>query len=865
MSQKKKYGIVGVLAIILLLGFTSKDNRFQYIFNRLDKYVEEESPEKIYLHTDKQYYTSGETIWFKSYLLNGISHIPNTQSKVSYVELISPKDSILARRTLYSDELGGAGDIVVAPEWESGTYLLRSYTNYMRNDSAKRFFQKEIPIWKQKIAEHEINQSSLNSVLPDSLGQVIQVNRQNIKTMVPKIKVYPEGGYLIANMKNTIGIHATDDFGNGVEVMGSIKDSKGKHVEFFRTYKYGLGKVSFLPKKNETYVLSVKLDGKEKQYPFPEIKENGYRLGVRNVGEKIVIDVESTEKNGLYQSLLIGHLRGKTFFKHIESKGTNRYALELLIKELDDGVAHFTLFTPSGEPVCERLTFVDNSYNDVAIDIKTNKINFDKRERVEIDIDVTDNQGGIVKGDFSMSVVSSDSLDFYSETSDIRSWLLLDSDLKGTIENPGYFFEKDEKGFNKKFLLDALMLTHGWRRFVWKDFLKMGNKRKDLFDPEKGIFINGKTTDYQKPFATKPTKTSITFLEKGIYEEQKETDSKGRFSYGPFFFRDTVQTVIEAEFPQETKEKKRKNISIFVDPPLPSPPVDRLDRIGNNQVNEVYIKQYLSEARRQKISDYLYNPEATTLDEVVLTVKKKSLADKIAEEHGYAQNRLIVDSLPGAATSTIIDLLRQIPIVNIVGAVPSLQIYVRELGGTTRIGTQSPAEGLDNDGFSIISDVTNPEFNSGALILIDEAEVSIGFIDQMWASEVLFIDVLRPSEAFEYGSRGAQGVIRIFTKRGTDFIKNIEQLPGITNFKMAGFYKTREFFAPDYSKKAPEHYIPDYRSTLHWEPYVINRKNEKSRIKFYTSDNEGKYLIKIEGVTEDGRVVKRTQEIEIGA
>ncbi len=51
-------------------------------------------------------------------------------------------------------------------------------------------------------------------------------------------------------------------------------------------------------------------------------------------------------------------------------------------------------------------------------------------------------KGNPIKGDFSLSVISSDSLEKSSVTSDIRSWLLLDSDLKGTIENPGYFFEK---------------------------------------------------------------------------------------------------------------------------------------------------------------------------------------------------------------------------------------------------------------------------------------------------------------------------------------------------------------------------------------------------------------------------------------
>jgi len=48
---------------------------------------------------------------------------------------------------------------------------------------------------------------------------------------------------------------------------------------------------------------------------------------------------------------------------------------------------------------------------------------------------------------------------------------------------------------------------------------------------------------------------------------------------------------------------------------------------------------------------------------------------------------------------------------------------------------------------------------------------------------------------------------------------------------------------------------------LHWEPYVRTTTKYSSNIDFYTCDSKGFYLVNIEEITYDGRVVKRAKEI----
>ncbi len=48
----------------------------------------------------------------------------------------------------------------------------------------------------------------------------------------------------------------------------------------------------------------------------------------------------------------------------------------------------------------------------------------------------------------------------------IRTWMLLSSDVKGYIDNPEYYFESDD-GVHRR-AADTLMLIQGWRRYDWQ-------------------------------------------------------------------------------------------------------------------------------------------------------------------------------------------------------------------------------------------------------------------------------------------------------------------------------------------------------------------------------------------------------------
>jgi hypothetical protein len=102
--------------------------------------------EKIYLHTDKPYYVSGERIWFRAHLTDAVLHRPAIASRYVYVELIDPADVVIRRIKIRQDEQIYSGYMFIPEELPEGDYTLRAYTHYMRSMGGEYFFRKTVHI-----------------------------------------------------------------------------------------------------------------------------------------------------------------------------------------------------------------------------------------------------------------------------------------------------------------------------------------------------------------------------------------------------------------------------------------------------------------------------------------------------------------------------------------------------------------------------------------------------------------------------------------------------------------------------------------------------------------------------------------------
>jgi TonB-dependent SusC/RagA subfamily outer membrane receptor len=118
------------------------------------------------------------------------------------------------------------------------------------------------------------------------------------------------------------------------------------------------------------------------------------------------------------------------------------------------------------------------------------------------------------------------------------------------------------------------------------------------------------------------------------------------------------------------------------------------------------------------------------------------------------------------------------------------------------------------------------------------------------------IDVLKNvSNLAMYGSRGANGVIVIYTKRGEWHSAAIPSF----NIKQPiplGYQLPVEFYSPKYdTQKSLNNSKPDLRTTVYWKPNVVTDNEGNAKLDFYTADDPATYSVIIEGVSDDGRLI----------
>lgn len=128
----KLYSFKTVLLFIVFISFLAfnfpnQSNRLlMKIEGKLESYYDMGGPEKAYLETDRDTYVPGDTIWFKTYIVDGIAHGLSDKSRVAYVELVDGNDSIVAKRKVFIDGASGVGDFSTPKNFKKGEYNIRT-------------------------------------------------------------------------------------------------------------------------------------------------------------------------------------------------------------------------------------------------------------------------------------------------------------------------------------------------------------------------------------------------------------------------------------------------------------------------------------------------------------------------------------------------------------------------------------------------------------------------------------------------------------------------------------------------------------------------------------------------------------------
>lgn len=774
--------------------------------------------EKLYLHTDREFYFQGDSIWFKAYYLDGQTQqlIPGLNNM--YVEIFNNNGGTIHSQVSLITNGISDGNIQIPDTLKSGNYLLRAFTDFQKNFGEDAYFYKSLTISKIK---HSFDLSDDKSVNEDKSNLEIDV------------AFYPEGGCLLAGQLNTIGVKAIDNNGRNISVKGNIINKKGHIVSSFVTSYRGMGSFHFTPKTNEKYSVQIK------NYPnykskFIKIDRSGIKVefsGKENTDFifQVTTNSQSFQKNRYHIAIM--H-RGQVLFHQEFIQDRKKFLLRIKQSILPAGINRFILLDEQLKPISERL-FFSNKLNINNLDIKLEKDSYKQRSDVNINIFDKNEFSDESFSNLSVAIIDKNSAGVNGSKINILSSLLIDSELKGHIDSTtDYFIDEDQISSTKK--LNLLMLTQGWSKYIWNSIPEKSIPH--LVNETGGISISGKVKRLTSKKAVADGEVILGLSDSyghRIYDTKSNTN--GRFSFSNLSFFDTTAIYIQA-----LNKKGRNSTEVLLDSLFEKTPIISLTHLQSVKTaptiapKKIHLEKYNSEVEMKKFN---LKSGSILLDEVTVKAKRIEKDDGYTKSYGVADYSFkVVDAYK--VTDNIQSFLqRSIPGISFTNSSIVLRQRVTGLSGTP----------------------------TPSLVLLDGMPLGssdLDFIKSLPMSSIDKIEVLKSAaKCVIYGAKANGGVVAIYSQKG-QVINKDAYIKGVLTKKIIGYSGNKEFYSPKYTAENINTKKPDHRITLYWNPNIMT-KNRKASFSFFTSDDTGTFKVFIEGITTNGDICLGTAAFTI--
>ena len=582
-----------LLGIYLMVPMAYSQQSIDSVICKMREDIFSRPSELIYFQTSKDIYETGEDLWFKAYQLDAQTFGLSDKSKTLYLQMINPKDSVVWQEKYPIENGIVSSHIYIDEKLSEGDYLLEGYTkhSFYKHDTTGITPTRKIRIVKN-IARPQVT--------------------ENPKDTTFRFETFPEGGNLVSGLSSKLAFKATDGKGNPVAVEGAIYEDD-KFLCGIKSVHDGMGSVPFTPLVNKQYKIELK---NGKIYPLPKIHSQGMVLNLcgQDNGH---LNFLLSQTGGLShrQIYLLGQMRGMVCCM---AKGILKDSLKISIpldNFLYQGIAEFTLFDSSMQPVAERLVYV-HPQKKLYITAEPAKTSFGIREKASIRIKATDEEGNPVRANLGISVYDR-AYHNPADPANILTYCYLSSQIRGRICDPAYYF--DEKNSDRKETLDLLLLTQGWRRYVW-NAVEPDYQGKPFLTDE----INGLQT-LQSKKKDKPSEGAEQLIQVFGAEGNSQfiwTDSTGHFMVDPDKMK-TLQGGYVYLKPMLSKEFKPtlELVDYFL----------LIDSIKKNRPNYYPIAELFHYKKEQILDLPVISSDSTILlNEVTITAKgHKPFRDKM--------------------------------------------------------------------------------------------------------------------------------------------------------------------------------------------------------------------------------------------
>lgn len=802
-----------VLFAFLFCAFIQGDGNLSVIAEKLNHWHDTHPQEKVYLHLSSSIFLSGDTLYCKAYVVDADVNIPSSLSQVVYVDMIDNNDNRITSLTLPVQDGTARGAMALSNLLPSGKYHIRAYTSWMRNFNSAFFFDKAI------VLINSSDKQSLTSSVRSGSGY--------------RTDFFPEGGQLVSGLPSRLAFKAVNRSGHGIAITGKIMDEAHSLTSTFKSGFSGMGSCILTLSIQHTYTAFIRYqDGSEEQVALPRLEPAGYVLSVDNMDdEKIKIQVAG--KDMPEEVMLLAQSHSYTQYSQILNLVAHSSTIYISKRKFPTGITQFTLFTKEGIPVAERLIFI-NRNDQMTLQSSLEQTTYGKRQKVRLRLHAIDELDEPLAASLSVSVTENSTVPVSAHKgTTIGSYLWLTSDLTGPIESPDYYFTDIDS--NKVRDLDNLLLTQGWRRFLWKEVLTDQHSALP-YPADKGLSLTGKVTKNGK---LQPDAAVIILTKNSSASIAKvKTDASGNFSFDNLSLPDGAQIVVQAV------NEGNENMVLSVNRSSAAPTSYRGNTEYPFETDTLTINGYAlaNKKRWEERKKYgLISDSAATLREVVVNTTLPSKIKQVVAPSanlngpGNADQVITYNDLPNCHDLSMC----------LAGKLVGVQIK-RKINPDGSVQTDAfSSSGMDKPMLIIVDGVDQPPSQSS--------------LASIPGNDVQSIEVLRTGAYLSvYGMRAAGGVLIITTKRGNLDYNHLDDqkktVPSNTSFiTFSGYTPYREFYSPQYSGDPTSPVRPDLRSTLYWNPDIVTDDEGNATMEWLTADVTGTYTVLVEGVSKNGR------------
>ncbi len=881
-----------ILSLLLLLTAASSllAQDIDAISARIDLQRQEFPQEKIHVMTDHGDYLAGDTIWLRAWVVDAASHQPVNASQFIYVELVSPNDWVHERVKIHPDASGVfKGYLPINLSIPEGRYQLTAYTMFMQNAGVDYFYSQPIDIaalpsvrrrivskcvryndevdvtlryenkadsslcpynqfsygiaselWSEKQYKNRTKEEHLTLKGKEASQSAILVKFDTYAkyiTLPPQealdVTFYPEGGYLVPEEENRVTFKVTNTSATALSQVGELVDEMGNVIAQLQVEHDGMGIVNFTPRNDKAYTAQWTNTLDEKvTFPLPQVRQDATVLQVRRGDDGLVTISAAGARSS--NGLIVLQQRGQMVACGYDT-------LTVRESDLPTGVVQAMLFDEEMRCLSERLFFAGGSSLSVPT-VATDRETYTDRAPVKVNVDLSSLPSN--PSNYAVSVIDGRACE--PSEGNIFTNLLLQSELRGRINQPNYYFEQSDTIDRKQRLhhLDLLMLTQGWRRYDIPRVLR-GRLAEAQYPIEVSQVVTGRVLSDWRKKPVVGAKVSL-IAPRVEYSSMTFTDSLGEFVINMPLLPDSVDCIVMAEnvkgkkqmnlelddeqFPQTyymTLEKSAHEAATFND--------DqgwRLERSGDWRhiiLNEVTVKAYRPRRHTSERNPYNLTPQKikdkdiTTLDAVARAIPNLTVMDGSLYTPGCrAEDRvtIYVDGEPIAANfetdQTAVRLLSEY--ISPIDPQPQSNIF---------LGYQGTP---------------------------DISELSIA------QSMISFKDV-----EYIYFARNSHGGGSLFIQHREGYTASDRKEPSLylKIMQPMGAQTPAEFYSPRYDQENDDSELgSDLRKVLYWNPCVTVNDNGTSTFDFYASDvHNTTYIVTVEGIAGDGSLFRATHQI----